>query len=224
MLAVAMPDVGHLPVQAREQAVHVGRVLHAERARQVLAPDPGIPEPSHQVDHAILGDGAFVRAPERHADRHHERDAVALGDLERQQVLLDRLVVAHVLVVARVGLARGDQAEQLAHLRVHRAVRAARVRRLPPVDDARAAADPREDLLGIAHVRHDPRVREARHLDHRHAELGQAVAQPDLVVGVDPAGQALQAVAGGDVDEQGLLGQVHGGNRSGGGRFVRMYG
>jgi hypothetical protein len=72
------------------------------------------------------------------------------------------------------------------------------------------ARDLREHVLGIAHVRHHLRVREARHLDDRHAQRGEAVGEPHLGVGIDPLGQALQAVARGDVHEEHLVRDVHG--------------
>jgi hypothetical protein len=137
----------------------------------------------------------IVGTPECHAERHDERRAARLRNTKRFEVLRDRLVDRHVLVPARIGDADGDQPEQLVDLARRGTLRAARVGNERPISDPRHAADAREDLLGVAQVRHDFRVREARDFDDRRLQLGQPVDHRDLGVGIDPTMKTLQAVA-----------------------------
>jgi hypothetical protein len=69
------------------------------------------------------------------------------------------------------------------------------VRHERDVAGARAPPDPRHDLLGVPHLRHDLRVNERRHLDARQPRLGQPVDDLDLRLGRDPLRLDLEAVA-----------------------------
>ena len=185
MLAVAMPErlwmwkpkagVRKQVAKAREQPIDVRGIFHAERAGEIEAADAAVMQPPHHGDDVIFRDQALIGAPERHAERHHERNSACFGDPERFEILFDRLVDRHVLVLAGVGRADRDQAEHLVDTRLCRPLGAAGVGDQRAIDRSRPALDALEHFFGVAQMRNDLRMRKAGDLDHGQAQIGEPI-------------------------------------------------
>src|SRR5918996_1091856 len=132
-------------------------------------------EPLGEVDHVPGVDRALERAAEGDADRDGDADAVrprALGDaLGGGHRLLD----GGVLVPPVEGLGRGEGEVHLVQPGGGQPVVAPLVERESGVDDAVAALESLDDLLGAGHLRHPLGVHEADRLDAAEASLREPV-------------------------------------------------
>ena len=97
------------------------------------------------------------------------------GDPEGRDRGVDALSQRHVLVLEVVGLAGGDEPEDLLRLGGHRTLCAPGVRGLRAIDDAGPPLDPLHHLLGVAKVGDHPGVGEVGDLDHGKAGLRQPI-------------------------------------------------
>jgi hypothetical protein len=148
-------------------------------------------QPAHHVDRPLFGNQAFIGAPERHPERHHECNGARFGNAQRLEVLLDRLIDRHILVLFRVGRADGNQAEHFVDFSDRGAARAMRVRYQRAIGRSRPALYPLENSLGIAQMRDDLRMRKTRYLDDRQTQIRKQIDHPHLGVGIDPARKTL---------------------------------
>jgi hypothetical protein len=167
-------------------------------------------QPIHDIDDVRFRNQAFIGAPKRHSERHHERNAACFGNPKRLEVLLDRLFDRHVLVLFRIGRADGDQTEHLVHFGHRSAARAMRIRNQRAIDRTWLAFYPLENLLGIARMGNDFWMREARYFDDGQAQLRKQIDHSHLGVGIDPARKALQTIARADFGDHHRAGKRQG--------------
>lgn len=173
----------------------MSRIFHPDAAREIEAVHAGIAKAPDEREHLVLGDAALVRAPHRHPQRHDEANASAIGDAERLDRLLDSLIHAHVLVLAKIAGAHGDQAQHLVDPRCSRALRTARIRNETAVDRPRSALDARADLFRVFQVWNHARMGESSNFDYLEPCLGKAIDQRHFRVCIDRTRETLQAIS-----------------------------
>ena len=111
----------------------------------------------------------------------------------------ERLLDGRALVALVERLGDAEREAHLVEARRDEPLVAALVEREPGADDVRGHADGRDDLLRVRHLRHAPRVDEARDLDRRALRLRESPHQLGARRDVEDLRLVLQAVARADV-------------------------
>ncbi|MCK1289019.1 hypothetical protein IVB41_34555 [Bradyrhizobium sp. 44] len=130
----------------------MSRVFHSKRAREVEAADAAVMESAHHSDDVVFGNQPFIGAPERHPERHYKGDPVRLRDPKGVQVLRDRLVNRHILVLAGIGRADRDQSKHLVDFGLRGPLGAPRIRHQRAINRPAPALDALNHLFGVAQV------------------------------------------------------------------------
>ncbi len=162
------------------------------------------------VEHPPGIDLALERAAERDAQRHRRAEPVLARTRHDATGRRDRLLDGRALVpfVERLGDAEGEP--HLVEPGRDEPLVAALVEREPGAHDSWRLSDCLDDLLRVRHLRHAPRVDEARDLDRRHTRADELPDELDASRDVEDLRLVLQTVARADV--------VHGHSRRGHGR------
>ncbi len=159
---------------------------------------------------AILGNLALVGAEHRDRDPDHEREAGLARHLGDGGHRVEVLVDAHPRVLAVVGLAGGDQPDQLVDAGRDGALGASPVRHERAVDAALDPLEAGEHLLRVGELRDHVGPHEGRDLDLAQAGAAEQADQLELRLERKLVREALETVARADLDDRDPLGEAHG--------------